>query len=142
MILVIFSAIFASKMKISAEKFESKKGETILLGNVKITRDTDELTAQKVVLSIDGAQKLRTFLASGGVKFKIKTKDGREIFGQSEELFFDAKASEYRMKRNARAKNLQNELRGDEIVLRQKTGEIFVNGGKSAPAELVFDLEK
>ncbi|MDU7693541.1 MAG: lipopolysaccharide transport periplasmic protein LptA [Helicobacter sp.] len=144
-IFILIQALLAQTLEVKADKFEAndKTGQSTLIGNVKIKRESDELDAQKVVIFTDKARKIVSFYASGGVNFTIKTNDGRLILGKSLELSYDAKTSTYKLIKNAsaRERGSQNSIKGDEIILNQKSGKINVSGSKNAPAQFIFKLD-
>lgn len=136
----------AELLEVNADRFSSneKTGESIVEGNVKITKGADKLYANKVFVYTNQQRKLTKIIAQGGVTFVVMTQDGRRMNGKADVLSYDAIKGEYHLERHAEVKEegKDNVIRGEEIFLNNKTGYVNVVGGKNKPAKLIFDLEE
>ncbi|RDU73213.1 lipopolysaccharide transport periplasmic protein LptA [Helicobacter anseris] len=139
--------VFGSELlEVSADRFSGneKTGESIVEGNVKITKGADKLEAKKVVIYTNSNRKLAKMIAEGGVVFVVTTQDGRRMHGKANVLSYDAITGEYHLKKQAEVKEegRENTIKGEEIFLNNKTGYVNVVGGANKPAKLIFNLEE
>ncbi len=136
----------AELLEISADRFSSneKTGESIVEGNVRVTKGRDKLDAKKMFVYTNEKRQLVKIVAQGSVMFSITTQDGRKMNGKTETLTYNAVDGEYHLQKNAeiQEEGKENSIRGDEIFLNNKTGYINVVGNKNKPAKLIFNLEE
>lgn len=120
------------------------KGEVVLSGNVIIQKESDILYADKVVLKTGRDRKPSQYIATGNVRFGVKTNDGRKMNGNAKEIIYDAKKDEYRLlgKAKVEEEGKQNAIKGEEIVLNRKDGSASVAGDRKKPAKIIFTLDE
>lgn len=146
----LLSALFlgwlgAEILEVSADRFRGneKDGISVVEGNVDIKKGEDTLKAKKVTIYTNDKRKLEKIIAEGEVRFHVVTTDGRRMQGSSGILTYDAITGEYRLQKSAQVEEegKENIIRGEEIVLNNKTGYVNVVGGSNKPAKLIFNLQ-
>lgn len=146
---VALNALFAEEsntLEVSALHFsaDEKSGIIELTDSVAIKKGKDELYAPKVVINIDKNRTPLKYSAFGGVDFAITTNDNRLLKGRADEIVYDPKSGEYRLKGNAKVNedNKINSVVGEEIVINNSIGFVNITGRQGKPAKLIFQMEQ
>ena len=131
-------------LEVSALNFsaDEKSGIIELEGEVAIKKGKDELYAPKVVINIDKNRTPLRYSAFGGVDFAVTTNDNRLLKGRADEVSYDPKNGEYRLKGNAKVNENDkiNSVVGDEIVINNDIGFVNITGKSGKPAKLIFQM--
>ena len=140
------SAEEANILEVSALHFsaDEKSGIIELTDSVAIKKGKDELYAPKVVINIDKNRTPLKYSAFGGVDFAITTNDNRLLKGRADEVFYDPKSGEYRLKGNAKVSENDkiNSVVGEEIIINNSIGFVNITGKQGRPAKLIFQMEQ
>ena len=132
-------------LEVSALHFsaDEKSGIIELEGEVTIKKGKDELYAPKVVINIDKNRTPLKYSAFGGVDFAVSTNDNRLLKGRADEVSYDPKSGEYRLKGNAKVNERDkiNSVVGDEIIINNDIGFVNITGKSGKPAKLIFQME-
>ena len=132
-------------LEVSALNFsaDEKSGIIELEGEVAIKKGKDELFAPKVVINIDKNRTPLRYFAFGGVDFAVTTNDNRLLKGRADEVSYDPKIGEYRLKGNAKVNERDkiNSVVGDEIVINNDIGFVNITGKSGKPAKLIFQMK-
>lgn len=132
-------------LEVSALHFsaDEKSGIIELTDSVAIKKGSDELYAPKVVINIDKNRTPMKYSAFGGVKFTITTNDNRLLKGSADEVNYNPKSGEYRLKGNAKVQESDkiNSVVGDEIIVNNDIGFVNITGRAGKPAKLIFKME-
>ena len=132
-------------LEVSALHFsaDEKSGIIELEGEVAIKKGKDELFAPKVVINIDKNRTPLKYSAFGGVDFAVTTNDNRLLKGRADEVSYDPKSGEYRLKGNAKVNERDkiNSVVGDEIIINNDIGFVNITGKSGKPAKLIFQMD-
>lgn len=88
---LLTSFVIAEQVKIIADSFDGneKKGLTVFSGNVKITKENDELNASKVTVYTDKDRTPYKYEAEGDVSFYIDLKDNNMTYkGDAQKVIY------------------------------------------------------
>lgn len=133
-------------LEVSALHFsaDEKSGIIELTDSVAIKKGKDELYAPKVVINIDKNRTPLKYSAFGGVDFAITTNDNRLLKGRADEIIYEPKSGEYRLKGNAKVNENDkiNSVVGEEIIINNSIGFVNITGKKGKPAKLIFQMEQ
>lgn len=133
-------------LEVSALHFsaDEKSGIIELTDSVAIKKGKDELYAPKVVINIDKNRTPLKYSAFGGVDFAITTNDNRLLKGRADEIIYEPKSGEYRLKGNAKVNENDkiNSVVGEEIIINNSIGFVNITGKKGRPAKLIFQMEQ
>lgn len=147
LILMAFNVLCANEtnlLEVTALHFsaDEKSGIIELTDSVAIKKGKDELYAPKVIINIDKNRTPLKYSAFGGVDFVITTNDNRLLKGRADEIIYDPKSGEYRLKGNAKVNedNKINTIVGEEIVINNDIGFVNITGTRGKPAKLIFQM--
>jgi len=143
---LLSSSLYSEELKIKANSFTSDQntGVSVFSGNVNIKKKNDELNASKVTIYLDKKRKPEKFVAVGNVSFQIMTKEGAKYNGiAGKAIYFPAK-KEYYFYDNVHLKQLndENEILGDEVVLKTIDGKAFAKGLQKEPVIMIFNIDE
>lgn len=140
--------LFSQKLIIDAKHFEAydDKGLSVFTGNVKMTKDKDELEADRleVYLSkkVEGAKReALKYIALGKVSFKVQTAE-KSYEGKGDKVVYEPKKMIYTVTGNGFLREIKEDkkLYGDKIFINQATGEAKVSGTENKPVRFIIDL--
>ena len=144
-LVILITTLISQELKIKANEFstDEKKGISIFIGEVNITRLSDELTASKVTVYTDKKHQPTKFIAIGNVSFKITTKDGSKYEGKAQKTIYYPIKKEYYFYKNVYLKQIDNkkEIIGDEVVLKTIDGQAYAKGAKKEPVIMIFEIK-
>lgn len=147
LIFVLCACVFGetAQLEVSAKTIQSnlKKGQTILSGDVFVTKGEDKLWADEVVIETNKKNQPLKYTASGNVRFSVKMPD-KEMSGRAKKAIYDVQKDEYSLMDNAvvEEKGKKNVIRGNVIILNPTTEEAFIQGSKQKPSMLTFTMDK
>jgi len=134
----------SEKLEVSAKSFETdlKKGITELNGDVVITKGSDKLWADKVVIYSNQKNQPQKYTATGNVRFYAKLPD-KEIKGRAKNAIYDVIKDEYQLIDSAVLEEIdkQNIVKGNLIIFNPSTQEASVKGSQKKPSTMSFIIE-
>lgn len=143
--MICVCAVANSELKVQAKSVESdlKKGQTVLSGEVIVTKGEDTLWADKVVVETNKKNEPLKYTATGNVRFYAKMPD-KQMKGRAKKAIYDVKKDEYQLIDNAIIEEIgkNNTIKGNIITLNPTTQEASVRGSESKPSVLTFILDE
>nr|WP_158334374.1 LptA/OstA family protein [Campylobacter bilis] len=144
MFLTCVSVAIATQVEIKALNFYSdeNKGESILSGNVEVTRGSDILNSEKLIIYTDKNRKPIRYEAMQNARFKVVLK-GKIYKGSGDKFIYNVLEDTYEIKGHAYINELKSnqKLFGDRIVINRKANVYRVESKDKKPARFVFDLK-
>ena len=139
--------LVGEQVKIIADKFDAneKKGITIFLGNVKITKGNDELNASKVTVFTDKNRNPYRYEAEGDVSFYIDLKENNATYkGDAGKVIYFPNKKKYQFYTNVHLYQLGTDRKifGDEVKLNALDGNAQAIGREKAPVIMIFNVEE
>ncbi len=142
--LLLVSFAFSDELLIDARRViaDEKAGIVRAEDSVHITKQKDELNADKVHIYMNKERKPFKFEAIGNVDFHIFTEDGRELKGKSDKLIYLIQQSEYQLIGRAETREVgkPNFLKGEKIIFNNKENTANVQSEGNAPVRVIIDL--
>jgi len=146
LIILISTLIYANELQIKAKSFESdqSKGIATFSGDVNIIKDRDELNASKVTIYTDTNNKPTKFIAKGDVSFKIETLTGETYKGVSQKAIYIPLTKEYYFYDKVHIIQIgeNNEIIGDEVVIKTTEGKAKAKSKTNKPVIMIFNLKE
>lgn len=144
---LLTSFVLAEQVKIIADSFEGneKKGLTVFSGNVKITKEDDELNASKVTVYIDKERTPYRYEAEGDVSFYIDLKDNNMTYkGDAQKVVYSPLKKEYQFFNDVHLYQLgtNRKVFGNEVKLNAKDGNAKAIGKEKAPVIMIFNVNE
>lgn len=144
---LLASFVLAEQVKIIADSFEGneKKGLTVFSGNVKITKENDELNASKVTVYIDNERTPYRYEAEGDVSFYIDLKDNNMTYkGDAQKVVYSPLKKEYQFFNDVHLYQLgtNRKVFGNEVKLNAKDGNAKAIGKEKAPVIMIFNVNE
>jgi len=140
----VLSFIFADILHITSKNFyyDSKKLESVFIGDVNATKGKDNIVAQKMIVYFNKTKKPIKFEAQGHVKF-ILNDENITYKGHCDKLIYNFLTTDVFLIGNAFVKKLQtNEsIKGDKIKLNRKNKTIEVKGSKK-PVNIIIKVNE
>ena len=144
LIVLIVLSLTAEELKIKADTFSADEKErvSIFIGNVEITKGSDNLSASKVIVHVDKEHKPKKFIADGKVLFTIKTQKGAIYKGKAGKVIYLPAKKEYHFYKNVTLEQVNEKkiIMGDEVVLKTIEGKAYAKGAKSEPVIMIFEI--
>jgi lipopolysaccharide export system protein LptA len=139
--------LVGEQVKIIADKFDAneKKGITIFLGNVKITKGNDELNASKVIVFTDKNRNPYRYEAEGDVSFYIDLKESNATYkGDAGKVIYFPTEKKYQFFTNVHLYQLGTDRKifGDEVKLNTLDGNAQAMGKDKTPVIMIFNVEE
>jgi len=136
--------LFSQELKIKAKVFNSdeKTGISIFKGDVHVTKGSDVLNAQKVVIYTDKDHNPTKFVASGDASFKIQTVDGSLYEGKAQKVIYIPSKKIYNFYKNVHLMqvNEKKEIIGEEVILKLIEGKAYAKGAEKEPVIMIFNM--
>ncbi|WP_345978191.1 lipopolysaccharide transport periplasmic protein LptA [Sulfurimonas sp. HSL3-7] len=136
----------AAQLKIVAKSFEGdeKRGITVFRGNVKITKESDQLNADVVTVYTDAKRKPTKYEAQGKVSFFIEAENNATYRGSAERAIFIPSKKEYHFYTNVHIEqiNEKKEINGEEVVVSTVEGRARAKGGDQTPVIMTFEIDE
>lgn len=144
LLLFLTTYIFAGELKVKANSFDAdeKAGISIFSGNVRVTKNSDELNASKVVIHVDKKNRPTQYIATGNVSFVIETEKKDKYRGVAQKVIFNPAKKEYHFFKSVHLKQLNDkkEIIGEEVFLSTVEGKAYAKGESSKPVIMIFDI--
>ena len=139
-----FLNVFASKIEVSALNFyaDENLGESILSGDVKIKKDKDILTSEKLIIYTNKNRKPIKYKATQNPQFSIYLKD--KLYKGSGDVFvYDVVKDVYEIQGNAFIYEIttNKKLYGEKIIVDRKKNTYQVQSDNKKPTRFTFELE-
>lgn len=142
--LACVSVTWATQIEVKALNFyaDENKGESILSGNVEVTRDDDVLNSEKLIIYMDKNRKPIRYEAMQNARFKIILK-GKTYKGSGDKFIYNVAKDTYEIEGHAYINELgsNQKLFGDKIIVDRKANIYQVQSKDQKPARFVFDLK-
>ena len=144
---LLTSFVLAEQVKIIADSFDGneKKGLTVFSGNVKITKENDELNASKVTVYTDKDRTPYKYEAEGDVSFYIDLKDNNMTYkGDAQKVIYSPLKKEYKFFTNVHLYQLgtNRKVFGNEVQLNAKDGNAKAIGKDKTPVIMIFNVKE
>jgi lipopolysaccharide export system protein LptA len=132
--------IFAYSQPISAEsdRMVYEKNSIIYIGNVRVTKGNEVLTADKVIIYLDENRKANSAEAEGKVLYRDEKRTAK-----ADKAFYDFKKDIVQLIGNARVEEGPNFVEADEIVYyRKEERAIAISKNRKVRSFYVEEKEK
>ncbi len=135
----------AAEVEVTAEKFfaDEKKKMSTFEGNVVITKESDKLTAKKVLIEFDDKKQPIRYIATGDAFVKMMM-NGKHYEGKAQKMTYVPNENVYFLEQKAFLHELDTDKKvyGDYIRADQNSGQYEVDGKGKAPVKLIFKIEE
>jgi lipopolysaccharide export system protein LptA len=132
------------KINIQALNFEADqtKYRSIFTNNVKITKGSDQIKADKVTIYFDRYNKPLSYEAVGSVTFELKTKEST-INGECEKLLYNPKNQTYTLVERVNINDYisKRKIIASKVIIDQINGKVVIHGEKKSPVKFIFTTE-
>jgi lipopolysaccharide export system protein LptA len=132
------------KINIQALNFEADqtKYRSIFTNNVKITKGSDQIKADKVTIYFDRYNKPISYEAVGSVSFELKTKEST-INGECEKLLYNPKNQTYTLVERVNINDYisKRKIIASKVIIDQINGKVVIHGEKKSPVKFIFTTE-
>lgn len=138
------SFIFAEQIEISANSFyaNEKSGQNVLSGNVRVKKDKDKLSSDKLDVLVDKNRQPIKYVATGNAQFEVVLNE-KLYKGSADKLSYDAQKDIYEMSGNAYIEEptSNKKIYGDLIIVDKRQNIYRVQSKENKPARFIFELE-
>lgn len=135
----------AASVEVVADKFfaDEKLKITVFTGNVTVTKESDKLVANKVVIDFDDKKQPLKYTATGSAKINMTIED-KKYFASSDTMIYDPIKSQYTLIKNAFLHEIitDKKVYGDRIWVDQLTGRYEVDSDGKKPVKFIFQVEE
>jgi lipopolysaccharide export system protein LptA len=132
------------KINIQALNFEADQTQyrSIFTNNVKITKGSDQIKADKVTIYFDRYNKPISYEAVGSVTFELKTKEST-INGECEKLLYNPKNQTYTLVERVNINDYisKRKIIASKVIIDQINGKVVIHGEKKSPVKFIFTTE-
>jgi lipopolysaccharide export system protein LptA len=132
------------KINIQALNFEADqtKYRSIFTNNVKITKGSDQVKADKVTIYFDRYNKPLSYEAVGSVTFELTTKEST-INGECEKLLYNPKNQTYTLVERVNINDYisKRKIIASKVIIDQINGKVVIHGEKKSPVKFIFTTE-
>lgn len=145
LLLLLTQIALAERVEITSISMEAEeeKKEVHFIGDAKITKGTDWLHAEKVIVYFGENNDTEMYEAIGSVKFEFKN-EKQHFKGSADKVKYHTVKSIYELNGNAVIDDLvsKSHVDGDLIFLDMTTGNVNVKGNKQKPVKFIYEMEK
>ncbi len=149
LILIIFlNFLYAKKVNIDikADYFDLNKQKNIILfkGNVSMIKAKDTLLCDEVTLKTNKTE-IKSYIAIGNVSFRFLNKKNKSLLiGKGDKVTYDMNKEIYEIIGNGYLEDTLSKkiIRGENIYINEKTGQIKIKGTKDKPVQFRFVMEE
>lgn len=147
-LMIFFSLVSlqAEQLKVVSKSFsgDEKKGITIFQGDVKITKGSDSLDADSVMIYTNLNRKPTKYIAKGNVSFYIETENKSIYKGTAGKAIFVPANKEYHFYNNVHIEQVdeKKEINGEEVIISTVEGKARAQGGDARPVIMTFEIEE
>lgn len=135
----------AANVEIVADKFfaDELKQVSEFTGNVIITKESDKLVADKVVINFDNKRQPLKYTATGNAKINMIMND-KKYFAKAEKMIYDPVKNQYTLLNKAFLHELitDKKVYGDRIWVDQISGRYEVDSDGKKPVKFIFKVEE
>ena len=137
-LLMLFIFAYSQPILAEADKMVYEKNSIIYIGNVKITKGNEVLTADKVIIYLDENRKANFVEAEGKVLYRDEKRTAK-----ADKAFYDFKKDIVQLVGNARIEEGPNFVEADEIIYyRKEERAIAISKSKRVRSFYVEEKEK
>ncbi|ACZ11702.1 lipopolysaccharide transport periplasmic protein LptA [Sulfurospirillum deleyianum] len=144
LLLGLTSLLFAGQVEIVADKFfaDEKKKISVFEGNVKVTKESDKITAKKIIVEFDDKKQPIRYIATGDAKANL-IMNQKKYYGEAEKMTYEPQKSLYTLEKKAFLHEIDTDRKvyGDFVRVNQATGHYEVDSKNSAPVKFIFKVE-
>lgn len=139
-----FSSLYAAEVHVSADKFfaDETKRISVFTGNVKVVKEKDNLSAQKISIDFDDKKQPIRYIATGDSKVNMEV-NGKKYYGEAEKMTYEPSKSLYILEKKAFLYDIGSDKKvyGDYIRVDQISGHYEVDGKGKNPVKFIFKVE-
>jgi len=145
--LIIFVSLGFSntQMSIVSDSFSADEAKKISIfsGHVKIVKDSDTISSNKVIVKFDKNNKPIFYEANGAVEFSISLKKST-ISGSCERLTYNPMSKIYTLGGKVDILELpsKRKLKANKVKIDTINSRTEVSGTKSKPVKFIFNIEE
>jgi len=149
--IVIISLLVVSLFSKSVEvsivsndfKADETKKESVFLGSVKIKKESDEITADRVIVKFDDKNKPISYKAVGNVKFNISMKKS-SMKGSCKELEYSPLRKIYTLRGGVDIVEYpsKRKLNANYVTIDTVHKRTVVSGDRKKPVKFIFNIEE
>lgn len=136
--------LYAANVEVTADKFfaDETKRISVFNGNVKVLKESDKLTANKVTIDFDAKKQPIRYVALGDAKVNM-TMNAKKYYGEAEKMTYEPSSSTYILEKKAFLHDLETDKKvyGDYIRVEQLNGHYVVDGKEGTPVKFIFKVE-
>lgn len=140
----ILTLLGASEVQITADKFLANETQLVstFTGHVHVTKGSDNLKADKIVINFDKNKKPIKYTATGHAKANM-TLNKKKYFASGDILIYEPNLSRYTIKQNAFLHEIDTDKKvyGEVIYVDQAKGYYEVESKKNEPVKFIFKIE-
>jgi len=137
-------ALFAAEVQVTADKFfaDENKKISIFEGNVKVVKESDQITANKITIEFDDKRQPLRYIATGNAKGNL-TMNNKKYYGEAEKMTYEPNKSLYTLEKKGFLHELETDKKvyGDFIRVNQLSGHYEVDGKGVTPVKFIFKVE-
>jgi lipopolysaccharide export system protein LptA len=137
-LLLVFIFAYPQPILAESDRMVYEKNSIIYIGNVKITKGNEVLTADKVIIYLDENKKANSAEAEGKVLYRDEKRTAK-----ADKAFYDFKKDIVQLIGNARIEEGPNFVEADEIIYyRKEERAIALSKNKRVRSFYVEEKEK
>jgi lipopolysaccharide export system protein LptA len=141
---LLVTPFYAAQVEVTAEKFfaDEKKKISTFEGNVVVIKESDKLTANKVLIEFDDKKQPLRYIALGNAHVAMLM-NGKKYIGEAEKMTYEPNQSTYVLEKKAFLHEIETDKKvyGDYIKADQISGQYEVDGKGKAPVKFIFKVE-
>ncbi len=134
----------SQSVTVTSKSFEANEIKQIsrFIGNVKVVKGYDTITANKLVIHFDKKRKPIEYIATGNAKFKLIL-NKKYYSGKANEIIYDPNKKIYHFIGNAFLQDLNSskKIYGDDIQIDQLNGKYDVKSDGKKPVKFIFKVK-
>ena len=143
-LLLAVVCVNAEKVEVVADKFfaDEKKQITVFSGNVVVTKGSDKLVANKVIIDFDKNRQPLKYTAIGNAKIDMSLNE-KKYYGEADTMIYDPIKSQYTLLKKAflHEKVTDKKVYGERIWVDQISGRYEVDSDGKKPVKFIFKVE-
>jgi lipopolysaccharide export system protein LptA len=143
-LLLVAVCLNAEKVEVVADKFfaDEKKQISVFSGHVVVTKGSDKLVANKVIIDFDKNRQPLKYTAIGDAKVNMTLND-KKYYGEAETMTYNPIKSQYTLLKKAFLHEMTTDKKvyGDRIWVDQMSGKYEVNSNGNKPVKFIFEVE-
>ena len=144
LLVLVATFLSASEVQITADKFMANEVKLVstFRGHVHVTKGSDDLKADKIVIDFNKDKKPIKYTATGNAKANM-TLNKKKYFASGNVLIYQPKLARYTIEKNAFLHELGTDKKvyGDVIQVDQNKGYHEVGSKENEPVKFIFKIE-